>query len=82
MVADANEVEKIISGELIVGNHESIIVLGSEAQGQLRSFSKAISEILLNDNGDLEYLIHDIVKEIDGFQIKSNSQHKLAALFG
>lgn len=63
MVADANEVEKIISGELIVGNHESIIVLGSEAQGQLRSFSKAISEILLNDNGDLEYLIHDIVKE-------------------
>ena len=46
MVADANEVEKIISGELIVGNHESIIVLGSEAQGQLRSFSKAISEIL------------------------------------
>lgn len=82
MVADANEVEKIISGELIVGNHESIIVLGSEAQGQLRCFSKAISEILLNDNGDLEYLIHDIVKEIDGFQIKSNSQHKLAALFG
>lgn len=82
MVADANEVEKIISGELIVGNHESIIVLGSEAQGQLRSFSKAISEILLNDNGDLEYLIHDIVKEIDGFQIKSNSQNKLAALFG
>lgn len=79
---DVSEVEKILSGDLILGNYESIILLGSEAQSQLRSFSKAISEILLNDNGDLEYLIHDIIKEIDEFKIKSSTKSKVVVFSG
>ncbi len=82
MGTDVSEVEKILSGDLILGNYESIILLGSEAQSQLRSFSKAISEILLNDNGDLEYLIHDIIKEIDEFKIKSSTKSKVVVFSG
>lgn len=82
MEKDVSEVDRIISGELIPGNHESIILLGSESQSQLKSFSKAISEILLNDNTDLEYFVHDIIKEIDEFQIKSSKKNKLAVLYG
>lgn len=55
--------------ELIVGNADSILLFGCEAQQQLREFSKIISRQLLNSNGELEYLIHDILNEIDDFQV-------------
>lgn len=55
--------------ELIVGNADSILLFGCEAQQQLREFSKIISNQLLNGNGELEYLIHDILNEIDDFQV-------------
>ena len=55
--------------ELIVGNADSILLFGCEAQQQLREFSKIISNQLLNSNGELEYLIQDILNEIDDFQV-------------
>lgn len=55
--------------ELIVGNADSILLFGCETQQQLREFSKIISNQLLNSNGELEYLIHDILNEIDDFQV-------------
>lgn len=55
--------------ELIVGNADSILLFGCEAQQQLREFSKIISNQLLNSNGELEYLIYDILNEIDDFQV-------------
>lgn len=55
--------------ELIVGNADSILLFGCEVQQQLREFSKIISNQLLNSNGELEYLIHDILKEIGDFQV-------------
>lgn len=55
--------------ELIMGNADSILLFGCEAQQQLREFSKIISNQLLNSNDDLEYLIHDILNEIDDFQV-------------
>lgn len=55
--------------ELIVGNADSILLFGCEAQQQLREFSKIISHQLLNSNGELEYLIHDMLNEIDDFQV-------------
>lgn len=82
MEANINKEEIMPSEHLIPGNFESIIMLGSEAQTQLRSFSKTISEILLNENGDLDYLIHDIIKEIDQFQLKASAKSKISVLFG
>ena len=54
--------------KLIVGNSDSILMFGCEEQQMLREFSKTISNQLLNCNGELEYLIHDILNEIDDFQ--------------
>jgi uncharacterized protein YaaN involved in tellurite resistance len=66
---EGNEIEVLEKNQLIVGNDDSILLFGCEAQQQLREFSKAISNQLLNSNGDLEYLIHDLLKEIDDFQV-------------
>ena len=54
--------------ELIIGNNDSLILFGSDAQQTLREFSKSLSVMLLNSNGDLEYLINDILGEINAFQ--------------
>lgn len=54
--------------KLIVGNPDSILMFGCEEQQMLREFSKTISNQLLNGNWELEYLIHDILNEIDDFQ--------------
>lgn len=69
MEKEGNEIEVLEKNQLIVGNDDSILLFGCEAQQQLREFSKAISNQLLNSNGDLEYLIHDLLKEIDDFQV-------------
>jgi len=58
----------VTPNELVVGNHDSLVLFGSDAQQKLREVSKSLSSLLLNDNGDLEYLIHDIIVEIDNFQ--------------
>lgn len=69
MEKEGNEIEVLEKNQLIVGNDDSILLFGCEAQQQLREFSKAISNQLLNSNGDLEYLIYDIFNEIDDFQV-------------
>ena len=60
--------EMLSQNKLIVGNSDSILMFGCEEQQMLREFSKTISNQLLNCNGELEYLIHDILNEIDDFQ--------------
>lgn len=53
---------------LQIGNYDSLILFGSDAQQSLREFSKSLSVLLTNSNGDLEYLIHDLLNEIEDFQ--------------
>ena len=54
--------------KLYIGNSDSILLFGCEAQQQLRELSKTIVNQLLYNNADLEYVIQDIINEIDGFQ--------------
>lgn len=68
MDRDAYGTEILSQNELIIGNPDSILMFGCEEQQMLREFSKTISNQLLNSNGELEYLIHDILNEIDDFQ--------------
>ena len=60
--------EMLSQNKLIVGNSDSILMFGFEEQQMLREFSKTISNQLLNCNGELEYLIRNILNEIDDFQ--------------
>lgn len=78
MEKEGNEIEVLEKNQLIVGNDDSILLFGCEAQQHLREFSKAISNQLLNSNGNLEYLIHDLLREIDDFQV---SIEKKAGIF-
>lgn len=78
MEKEGNEIEVLEKNQLIVGNDDSILLFGCEAQQQLREFSKTISNQLINSNSDLEYLIHDLLKEIDDFQV---SIEKKAGIF-
>lgn len=68
MDRDYTSGEMLSQNELIIGNSDSILMFGCEEQQMLRKFSKTISNQLLNCNGELEYLIHDILNEIDDFQ--------------
>ena len=68
MDRDNHGTEMLSQNKLIVGNSDSILMFGCEEQQMLREFSKTISNQLLNCNGELEFLIHDILNEIDGFQ--------------
>lgn len=68
MDSDNHGTEMLSQNKLIVGNSDSILMFGCEEQKMLREFSKTISNQLLNCNGELEYLIHDILNEIDDFQ--------------
>ena len=71
--------EMLSQNKLIVGNSDSILMFGFEEQQMLREFSKTISNQLLNCNGELEYLIHDILNEIDGFQ-RSNEKKRASLI--
>lgn len=61
-------IEKGMQDKLYIGNSDSILLFGCEAQQQLRELSKTIANQLLYNNADLEYVIQDIVNEIDDFQ--------------
>lgn len=63
-----NNYRIVTPNELVVGNHDSLLLFGSDAQQKLREVSKSLSSLLLNDNGELECLIRDIIVEIDKFQ--------------
>lgn len=68
MDRDYTSIEMLSRNELIIGNPDSILMFGCEEQQMLREFSKIISNQFLNCNEELEYLIHDILNEIDDFQ--------------
>ena len=67
-------VEQDINGEIVlhdqlyVGNSDSILLFGCEAQQQLREFSKAVSSQLAERSGNMEYVIQDILNEIEDFE--------------
>ena len=62
-----NDYQIIAEDKLQIGNHDSILLFGCTVQQQLRDFSKAMGSHLLNNN-DVEYLIREIMKEIETFQ--------------
>lgn len=75
-----SELTQILSGELVVGSHESIVLLGSKAQEKLGDFSRAIANVIINDNQDLEYIARDIIGKIEKFQVTSKGKTKTFSL--
>lgn len=66
-----NEIQSAIDatqGDLIIGNHDSIILLGAKSQADLRDCSRNVSKLLLESSIDLDVTISDVVYEIQKFQ--------------
>ncbi len=57
------------SGELIVGDHDSLTIFANEPQNKLRFTSKSIAEIAMRSTEDLESIINQILIEIDTVQV-------------
>ena len=58
---------EVFSGNLIVGNQDSITLFGSQLQVQLRDCSKYIMALYLQCDDDIESTIHNTILEIDQF---------------
>lgn len=71
---------EIFDGDLIIGNHDSITLFGTQSQVRLRDYSKVVSKLLLRNNDELELAIEDVISEIE----KSEAQmaKKKLSFFG
>ncbi len=74
------EAEKLIKGELIVGNHDTITLYGADIQSKVADISRNVSELIISGNDELEYLLNEITVELEEFQ--SGRGPKLFGLFG
>ena len=70
MGTDLENANKLIQGELVVGNHDSLLVFGNDAQIGLNEFSKSVSNIITKNNNELEDIIADLSEQLD----KSNGK--------
>ncbi len=59
---------KATQGNLIIGNHDSLLLLGAKPQADLRDCSRTISKLLLESSIDIDVTISDVVYEIQNFQ--------------
>ncbi|MEG0777936.1 MAG: toxic anion resistance protein [Oscillospiraceae bacterium] len=67
----------MFEGNLVVGNHDSITLLGTTSQIKLRDYSRSVSKLLLSDNDELDAAIEDVVSAIEKFEVHTQKkQHK------
>ena len=55
----------LFDGSLVVGNHDSITLLGSKSQAKLRDYSRSASKLFLRNNDEINAAIEDVVFQID-----------------
>jgi uncharacterized protein YaaN involved in tellurite resistance len=72
-----NNNDALFSGQLIIGNQDSLVLFGCEPQGRLRELSKTLSDIVLKDNGELDVLISELVVEINDFQKRNEKEFSI-----
>lgn len=70
MGKDLEMTNKIIQGKLVVGDHDSLLLFGNDAQIGLNEFSKIVSNIITRNNNELEDVIVDISEQLDKSQTK------------
>lgn len=68
MEREDNDIKIFSQNKLIVGNADNILTFGCEDQQWLREYSARISYQLIDNSGELEYLIQDILNELNDFQ--------------
>lgn len=54
-----------LTKELVVGDHESIFLLGIESQGKVNKLSRMVANIMQQDYGEVEYIMREILDKIE-----------------
>ncbi|MSS01634.1 hypothetical protein [Floccifex porci] len=73
------EVKDIISGQLILGNHDSILLFESKVQNTINISIRRISTLLLSHDNELNELCSRTIEEIDNLnrEVKESSLFKI-----
>lgn len=80
-IDDTRNAVALFDGSLVVGNHDSITLLGAQSQNKLRDYSRTISTLLLRDNDELDAAIEEVVLEIEKFEDRArDDSHRLLGL--
>lgn len=64
----------MFNGGLIVGNHDSITLLGTASQIKSRDYSRSVSKLLLSNTDELNAAIEDVVSAIEKFEIHTKEK--------
>lgn len=54
--------------KLIIGNHESILLFGSNAQSELRDCSRRITKMIIDSSFDYDITISEVLNELKAFE--------------
>lgn len=74
ILKDTRNAMAMFDGDLIVGNHDSITLLGTTPQIKLRDYSRSVSKLLLSDTDELKAAIEDVVSAIEKFEIHTKKK--------
>lgn len=73
-----DKTEMLISKQLVAGNHDSLILFGVDEQQKISECSKMLAALVVSSDGQLDYLIHDILTELDEFQNEIEAKSKFS----
>lgn len=65
---DLKKVFEIFNNSLVVGNHDTISLLGAKRQNELNDYSKKFSQILLNKNVDINEKIINTIENLISYE--------------
>ena len=66
----------LITGTLIIGNHDSISLFGIHAQNNLKDYSKKVATLLLKNTEEIDTVSSEITAEIERFENAINAPSK------
>lgn len=66
----------MLTGTLIIGNHDSISLFGIHAQNNLKDYSKKVATLLLKNTEEIDTVLSEITDEIERFENTINAPAK------
>ena len=67
-----SEAVSLFNGTLIVGNHDTITLFGSQPQNNMKDYSRRLTTLLLKETEEIDMAISDVIKEIEQFEQKAS----------
>ena len=66
----------MLTGTLIIGNHDSISLFGIHAQNNLKDYSKKVATLLLKNTEEIDTVLSEITAEVERFENTINVPSK------